>query len=352
MLAPSSGLGGGIERMAASVERAWGDGVVRCDLYRRGAQPGHPLAKVSFARRAAWLAVRARPPLVLVLHAGLLPVALAIAPLARARVALVGVGTEVWGPMSRLERELVSRCWRVLAISTFTAQQLTRRAALADGRVRVISLPVAEPFARAARERAARERRGARPTLLTVSRIVAEHRYKGHLLVAESLPLVLERCPQARWRVVGGGDDVDHLRDRCRALGVLDAVDLDGEVDEPGLLDAYVGADALVLPSVANSDASPPEGEGFGLVYAEAAAFGVPSVAARRGGGALDLVEHEVTGLTVDADPADLGHATARLLGDRALRRRLGEAARERVRARHLPEQFAAALHDALADSC
>lgn len=353
LLAPSRGLGGGIERVAHAVEEAYGDRALRCDLYGAGAHGtrGGSRAKADFTRRATAVALRGRPRLVLALHVGLLPVAFATARLTGARVALLGHGTEVWAPMPKWRRELVRRCWRLLAVSTFTATWLARRAALDPGRIRVVPLPVGEQFARAARAgRVRAERAGDRPpTLLTVSRIVAEHRYKGHMLVAAAVPSLLEQCPGARWRVIGAGDDVPRLREYCRTLGIVDTVEFAGATDEASLLRSYAEADALVLPSSADPEASPPEGEGFGLVYAEAGALAVPAVASRRGGGALDFVEDSVTGLTVEPHPAAIAHAAALLLAQRELRCRLGEAARRRVLARHLPEHFAVTLRDALA---
>ncbi|MDA8291213.1 MAG: glycosyltransferase family 4 protein [Actinomycetota bacterium] len=74
------------------------------------------------------------------------------------------------------------------------------------------------------------------------------------------------------------------------------------------------------------------EQEGFGIVFLEAAAAGVPQVAGRSGG-AEEAVEHGVTGIVVDR-PGDLTAATtalAALLDDEELRSRLGAAARLRA---------------------
>ena len=74
--------------------------------------------------------------------------------------------------------------------------------------------------------------------------------------------------------------------------------------------------------------------EGFGVVCAEAMAHARPVVASAVGG-LLDLVADGETGIHVPAgDVAALRAALERLLGDRELRRRFGEAGRERVRER------------------
>jgi glycogen(starch) synthase len=77
--------------------------------------------------------------------------------------------------------------------------------------------------------------------------------------------------------------------------------------------------------------AVPSHREGFGVVCAEAMAYGRPVVASAVGG-LLDLVVDGETGLQVPPrDPGALRAALQRLLGDRDLRQRLGAAARERI---------------------
>ena len=73
------------------------------------------------------------------------------------------------------------------------------------------------------------------------------------------------------------------------------------------------------------------EAEGFGIVFVEAGACGVPSVAGRSGGSHDAVVDGE-TGLVVE--PRDVGavrDAIRTLLSDTALRARLGAAARARA---------------------
>jgi glycosyltransferase involved in cell wall biosynthesis len=80
--------------------------------------------------------------------------------------------------------------------------------------------------------------------------------------------------------------------------------------------------------------AVPSHREGFGVVCAEAMAYGRPVVAGAVGG-LLDLVADGETGLLVPPrDVPALREALERLIGDPELRRRMGEAARERVRTR------------------
>ena len=110
----------------------------------------------------------------------------------------------------------------------------------------------------------------------------------------------------------------------------------DGPLREqvPGAL-GFVPHHALgALYERASVVACPSHREGFGVVCAEAMAYGRPVVAGAVGG-LLDLVVDGETGLLVPPrDVSALREALERLLGDEELRRRLGAAARERIKER------------------
>jgi phosphatidylinositol alpha-1,6-mannosyltransferase len=167
----------------------------------------------------------------------------------------------------------------------------------------------------------------ARPTLLTIARL--EDRYKGHDVLMRALGGVRERVPDVEWVVIGEGPLRAELEQLARSLGVEDCVRFLGAVSDEERNSWLRRADLLAMPSRL------PEGrlagEGFGIVYMEAAAYGKPVVAGNVGG-AVDAVLDGETGLLVDpADPAAVGDAVARLLGDPELAHRLGAAGAERA---------------------
>ena len=112
-----------------------------------------------------------------------------------------------------------------------------------------------------------------------------------------------------------------------------------GEISRQALAVEYVGADCFCLPTVQ---------EGFGIVFTEAMAAGLPVVACRAAA-VPEVVEDGRTGLLVSPrSPEELAMAMEKVLTSMTLRRELGDNGRRRVEALDLP-QVAARLLEALA---
>jgi phosphatidyl-myo-inositol dimannoside synthase len=129
---------------------------------------------------------------------------------------------------------------------------------------------------------------------------------------------------------VGGvGRDAKRLEDRAAERGIAGRTTFLGRVPEGDLARLYGCADVFVM--LCRERWGGLEAEGYGIVFVEAAACGVPSIAGRSGGSHEAVVDGE-TGFVVDPrDTAGARAALERLLGDDALRARLGAAARTRA---------------------
>jgi phosphatidyl-myo-inositol dimannoside synthase len=172
---------------------------------------------------------------------------------------------------------------------------------------------------------------GARPTILCVSRLTPR---KGQDRLIDALP-GLNRRFGARLLLVGEGGIEKSLRRRARRRNVEDEIVFAGKVPETRLSAYYAAADVFAMP--ARNRLLGAEEEGFGVVFVEAASSGLPMVVGDSGG-AAEAVKDGVSGYLVNgASTEEIRGALGRLLGDGQLRRRMGEAARER----------AVALHDA-----
>ena len=178
-----------------------------------------------------------------------------------------------------------------------------------------------------ARDREAARRRfglaAGRPLVLGLSRLVPR---KGFDVLIDA---VARLDPVVQLAVGGAGRDAGRLARRAAERGITDRCTFLGRVPEADLADLYGCADVFAM--LCRERWGGLEAEGYGIVFVEAAACGVPSIAGRSGGSHEAVVDGE-TGFVVD--PHDAGGVRAaldRLLGDDALRERLGAAARERA---------------------
>jgi glycosyltransferase involved in cell wall biosynthesis len=154
------------------------------------------------------------------------------------------------------------------------------------------------------------------PTLLYLGRL---KRYKRIDLVLGAVARLRERGTPARLVLAGQGDAAPGLRRLAARLGIADAVELRGFVDEDEKRRLFRRAWVHVLTS---------EKEGWGITNMEAAACGTPTVASDSPG-LRDSVQDGRTGLLVPhGDVGALADALHRLIADHALRQRLGEQAR------------------------
>lgn len=144
---------------------------------------------------------------------------------------------------------------------------------------------------------------------------------KGVYDLVDAMAEVRRQLPTAILRL-GGVGDIDGVKRRSGANGTADWIEFLGWVSDSAKLDALRSAQVYVLPSYV---------EGLPMGVLEAMAAGLPVVASHVGG-IPDLVEDGVHGFLVRAgDIAGLAQTLLRLLQDPALRRRMGEAARQRV---------------------
>ena len=130
-------------------------------------------------------------------------------------------------------------------------------------------------------------------------------------------------------------------------LGIETSVIFAGAVDDAELTRLYQSAAVFALP--ARITTSPPRGEGFGIVFLEAAASGLPVVAGDAGP-SPEVVDESMGVLVDPRDASDVADAIVRLLADDDLRRKMGEAGREHVRECYSYEIFRARIASLLDD--
>jgi glycosyltransferase involved in cell wall biosynthesis len=212
----------------------------------------------------------------------------------------------------------------IIAVSGSVAQTY-RDAGVPDSLIHVVRNGHAPRLALRGRleTRAALELEEEDRAIVTVARLAEQ---KGHRVLIEAAPEVIEAHPRTRFLIVGGGPLAGELAARIQANGLQDHVRLLGERgDVPELLAA---SDLFVLPSFF---------EGLPLSLLEAYAAGLPIVACRAPGTVEAVIDDETALMVPPGDAAELSAAITRVLSDPALAARLGEAGR-----RHAARNFTA----------
>jgi phosphatidyl-myo-inositol dimannoside synthase len=267
-------------------------------------------------------ALRFRPHVTLSVHIVASPAAAAVSHALGARTVQYFHAKEI-AAKPRLAAFAAAEAHTVIAVSPYTARLVegVGPARLAPARLRLIppgvDLP-SDPGPLTAD----------RPTFVTVARL--EDRYKGHDVLIRALSLVRAKVPDVEWIVIGDGPLRRDLEALARSRGVADSVRFLGAVADEERNSWLRRADLFAMPS--RLPAGGLAGEGFGIVYLEAGAYGKPVVAGNVAG-AVDAVLDGESGLLVDpADPRAVAEAITRLLLDPELARRLGAAGAERAR--------------------
>jgi glycosyltransferase involved in cell wall biosynthesis len=231
-----------------------------------------------------------------------------------------GVVRVLLGIQARWERRNTERADVVMVPSRYSAGIATEVYGVPRERLAVVPEPI-DLVEWRRRFSAARGPAAGRPTVLCVARLYPRKRVDDLLVAAD---LLRRRVPRAQVRVVGDGPEGPRIRALHRRLGLADTVVLLGHVDRNALALEYSRADCFCLPTVQ---------EGFGLVFAEAMAAGLPVVACHAAA-VPELVRHRETGLLVEPRaPAALADALAEVLDDERLRKEMGMAGRSSVEA-------------------
>ena len=231
-----------------------------------------------------------------------------------------GVVRALLGVQARWERANTARADRVFVPSQYSASVAHDVYDLPRWKLAVLPEPIdlvdwRRRFAAAARTRAAR------PTVLSVARMYPRKRLDDLLRAAVVLR---DRIPPVRVRIVGEGPESARLHELHATLGLGETVAFLGDIPRQALAVEYVRAHCFCLPTVQ---------EGFGIVFAEAMAAGLPVVACRAAA-VPELVEDRRTGLLVNRQsPEELAMALETLLQNDGLRADLGAAGAARVAA-------------------
>ncbi|MEY2410166.1 MAG: hypothetical protein QOF48_2836 [Verrucomicrobiota bacterium] len=236
--------------------------------------------------------------LVLCGHINLLPLAAAAGALVHAPHALILHGIEAWAPTPRrLSNRLAGRMGSFIAVSDVTKERFLKWTSLPAERGFILPNCVElSQFAPGPKSEALLDRYGLRgkTILMTFGRLDSRERAKGFDEVLECLPSLANEIPNIAYLIAGDGKDRGRLETKASELKVRERVVFAGRISEAEKAEHYRLADAYVMPS---------RGEGFGIVYLEALACGIPTVGSSTDG-SREALRHGELGILVNPSNA------------------------------------------------
>jgi phosphatidylinositol alpha-1,6-mannosyltransferase len=267
-----------------------------------------------FALALAGELLRNRYDRVLIGHINFLALFIVIRTLLRShitRTMMVAHGIEVWSGIGGMRRHALHNIDRILCVSHYTRRRILEQTpALDEDKLLIFPNALADSWRRVT----AVPFPGFLPArfILSVTRLEPGDRHKGIATVIEAFSRLTD--DSMHYFVVGEGSDLSFLESVAVRFGVDERVHFMRGVSDSELVSLYQKCEAFVLPSGK---------EGFGIVFLEAMFFGAPVIAAQEKG-AVDVVKHDETGLTVPfGDTLAIKQAIERMGADPQLRERL-----------------------------
>lgn len=152
-----------------------------------------------------------------------------------------------------------------------------------------------------------------RPIMLLVGGNVQR---KGLTVILKTMPALLKEIPELILQVIGKNQNIGRMKKLAGKLGMMDSVEFIGWIPPKKIKTYYRKASVFVMPSLM---------EGFGLVFLEAMAQGLPVIGGNVGG-TLELIKDGKNGFLVNpGDVSTLGVKIRELLTNLELRRRVIE---------------------------
>ncbi|MBD2252045.1 glycosyltransferase family 4 protein [Nostoc parmelioides] len=178
-------------------------------------------------------------------------------------------GKEFWEPLKNQERRALAAAEEIWTISRYSRDRACAVNGIDPHKVKMLPCAIdGNKFTPGAKQPELIEKYGLTDAkvLMTVARLWSGDIYKGVDVTIRALPKIIQAFPEVKYLVIGRGDDQPRLAQLAQDLGVSDRVIFAGFVPTEQLMAHYRLADAYIMPSQ----------EGFGIVYLEAMACGVP----------------------------------------------------------------------------
>ena len=271
--------------------------------------------KISFVK-GVWQAIKRNPKFDFIIcgHINFLPLAYLLKIWLQSPIFLTLYGIEAWQPSSNLlVNNLLNKVEGIISISEFTKKRFLDWAKLDVQKEFILPCTVnLNNFQVGVKniDLLKRYQLQSKTVIMTLGRLHPAERYKGFDEVLEILPAIIKEIPNIVYMIVGEGQDRQRLEEKAKSLGIEKRVVFTGFISDAEKADHYRLADAYVMPS---------KGEGFGIVYLEAIACGIPVIGSSVDGG-REALRNGLLGILVN--PYNLEEIKAGIL--EALKRPIG----------------------------
>lgn len=265
------------------------------------------LGRFRLATTLLWCLLKKQPQQVFCGHINL-------APLVKTLCAPLGIpykvftyGKEVWEPLPNKYQQALKQAANILTISRYSRDRCCENNHIDQEKFQLlpcmvdenIFIPQPKP-----KDLIERYKLDGAKVLMTVARLWSGDPYKGVDVTIRALPRILPIFPEVKYLVIGRGDDQLRLAKLAKDLGVEKQVIFAGFVPTEDLVRHYQVADAYVMPSQ----------EGFGIVYLEAMACGIPVLSGDADGSAEPLQDGKLGWRVPYRDPEAVANACIEML--------------------------------------
>lgn len=157
------------------------------------------------------------------------------------------------------------------------------------------------------------------PYILTVGALKPR---KGYYISIPAFKIIAEEFPDLKYVIIGHQGmtpHYDYLKNLVDELELKDRVIFLEKISDNDLLKYYNSAELFLMTSITEPDTV----EGFGMVYLEAGACGIPVIGAYNSGAEAAIIDN-INGFLVKNDPVEIANAMRKILSDKNLARTLG----------------------------
>ena len=249
-------------------------------------------AKMSFVWTSFFKGIKS--DILVLSHLNLLPIAWLIALFKpKQRIILFAHGIEVWGQLAALKTKFLQEKVEIWAVSSYTRNQMIMQHQIAPQQIQVLNnclspfLTLPQLFEKPQSLIKKYNLTANTPILFTLNRLSASEKYKGYDTVISALGKLKKAGQAFTYLLAGKADEIEKQRieQLIMANDLAEEVKLIGYLPEEELINHFLLSDVFIMPS---------KGEGFGIVFIEAAACGCQVIGGNTDGSTDALLNGEL----------------------------------------------------------